>query len=218
MVPRVGPVCLAVLLVLAGCTGSPSAESGVTETTATATTTVTPTTATRVTPDATTTANPTRTERPANATLDADELSAADRELLRRAVENGSVRVTRSNLTGRLTPDRDHRYARFDGTLYELSWQYGGFYGKYGLQNATRIRPSTVEPSDEVVAYENLTADARRLFDAARSGNESEMYGPDAFPDRLRSDYVTDDGDYYALEVVVGDYIVYRLSVTEVES
>jgi hypothetical protein len=87
------------------------------------------------------------------------------------------------------------------------------------LENATVVNSSTVESESGVVAYGNLTADARRLFDAARSGTESEGYSQATFPNQfLNHGYVKYDGDYYALEVEVGDYIVYRLSLTPVES
>ena len=216
MVSRAGPLCLAFVLVLAGCAGvsSPGSEPATTDTTETAAPT-----ATNDTADPPTVADGPATTTSVPPTLEFEALSAVDRELLRRAVENGSVRVTRSNASGRVTPETDGWRVRYRGTLYRLSWQYGGFYGEYRLHDATEVNASTVEPSTGVVAYGNLTPDARRLFDAARSGNESETYAPDAFPDQLRNNgYVTRGGDYYALEVMVGDYIVYRLSLVEVES
>jgi hypothetical protein len=216
MVSRFAPLSLVLLLVLAGCTGSVSPEAGTTPTSVTETTTTTATTTNDAT--ATPTASSTTT-RPAHATLDAADLTAFEREVLGRAVETGSVRVAQSNLTGQLTPDKDGWYVRFDGTLYKMSWQYGGFYGRYYLENATEVPASSVDSSDSVVAYENVTADARDLFDAARSGEESEAYDHDDFPDQFRENsYVRYGGDYYALEVVVADYIVYRISVLEVES
>lgn len=215
MVSRFAPLCLAVLLILAGCTGSFSSETGTTESPATETTTATATT----TDDTTATVASSTTARPAHATLDADDLSAFERELLRQAVENGSVEVTRSNLTGQLTPGKDGWYARLDGELYELSLQPEGFHGVYSLGNATVVNASAVDSSDDVVAYGNLTSDARDLFDAARSGEGTETYGAKAFPDQLRDNsYVTYEGEHYALRLAVGDYVVYRLSVTEVES
>lgn len=206
MALRLGPLCLAALLVLAGCSGSPAPEDAGTTTATTVSTTS----------DLTSLPSTTTTVRTA---LDAGELSAADRDLLRRAVENGSVRATRSNLTGRLTPETDGWRVRYRGTAYELSWQREGLRGVYHLDDATRVNASAAESADGVVAYENLTADARQLFDAARSGAESGTRGREAFPDQLRDHrYVTDDGDYYELRVTVGDYIVYRLSLTTVES
>jgi len=212
MVSRFAPLSLVLLLVLAGCTGSVSPEAGTTPTSVTETTTTTD--------DATATPTASSTTAgPAHATLDAADLTAFEREVLGRAVETGSVRVAQSNLTGQLTPDTDGWYVRFDGTLYEMSWQYDGFYGRYYLENATEVPASSVDSSDSVVAYENVTADARDLFDAARSGEESEAYDHDDFPDQFRENsYVRYGGDYYALEVVVADYIVYRISVSEVES
>lgn len=215
MVSRFAPLCLVALLVLAGCTGSFSSEAGTTQTPVTEMPTATATT----TDDTTTTVASSTTTRPAHATLDADDLSEFERELLRRAVENGSVEVTRSNLTRELTPDKDGWYARLDGELYELSLQPDGFRGVYRLGNATVVNASAVDSSDGVVAYENLTPDARGLFDAARSGERTETHGAKAFPDQLRDNrYVTYEGEYYALRLIVGDYVVYRLSVTEVES
>ncbi|MFC4450923.1 hypothetical protein [Halorussus aquaticus] len=219
---RVGSVCLAVLLVLAGCSGSspPGAESAATADPTTRTAVTAESTATPDTPTATRDLSAASTTTlPTRATLSAADLSASERDLLRRAVENESVRVMRSNLTGELTPDTDGWYARYRGTLYELSWERGGFYGEYHLGNATVVNASSVESSDGVVAYENLTADARDLFEAARAKAEIEGYGVKAFPDQLRSNrYVTYEGDYYELRLAVADYIFYRLSVEEVES
>lgn len=215
MVSRFAPLPLVLLLVLAGCTGSVSPEAGTTPTSAVETTTATATTEDTTTMPVVSST----TTRPAHATLDDDDLSAFERELLRRAVENGSVRVTRSNLTGQLTPEKDGWYARLDDTLYELSWHPDGFRGVYSLGNATVVNVSAVDSSDDVVAYEDLTPDARDLFDAARSGAATETYGAKAFPDQLRDNsYVTYEGEYYALRLTVGDYLVYRLSVAEVES
>ncbi|WP_435176724.1 hypothetical protein [Halorussus sp. AFM4] len=214
MVPRAGPLCLALALVLAGCAGvAPGGEQTTTDPTETATPT-----ATTATVDASTVADgPATTAMPP--TLESAALSAVDRELLGRAVGNDSVRVTRTNATGRVTPETDGWRVRYRGTLYRLSWQYGGLYGEYRLHDATEVNASTVDPSTGVVAYANLTPDARRLFDAALAGNESELSAPGAFPDQLRDNgYVTRGGDYYALEVAVADHVVYRLSLVEVES
>ncbi|NEU55545.1 hypothetical protein [Halorussus sp. MSC15.2] len=212
---RVSSVCLAVLLVLAGCSGSPPPDAA-------STTTADPTAGTAATAESPTTrdaSTASTTTLPTRATLSAADLSASERDLLRRAVENESVRVTRSNLTGELTPDTDGWYARYRGTLYELSWERGGFYGEYHLGNATVVNASSVESSDGVVAYENLTADARELFEAARAKEDVEGYGAEAFPDQLRSNrYVTYEGEYYELRLAVADYVAYRLSVEDVES
>lgn len=216
MVSRVASLCFAVLLLLAGCAGTQPSAVGTSDSNAETTTTPTPepttTTATTTTNRAGTTTSPT------HATLDAEELSISDHELLGQAVENGSVQV-RPNRSGRLTPDTDGWHARYGGTLYELSWQPAGFRGEYHLESVTKVNSSAVDSAGGGIAYTNLSADARQLFDLARAGNESEGRGAELFPDQFREyAYVKDNGDYYALEIVVGDFIVYRLSVTEVES
>lgn len=216
-----GPVLLAVLLVLAGCAGAPAADPATPESETTTTTPATSAaTSSATTSEATSSGGTTTTTTYAGlTTIDADDLSPSERELLRRAVENGSVTVTRANLSDQLTPDTDGWTVRYRGTRYELSWQYEGLRGEYHLDDATRVNASAVEPSDGVIAYENLTADARQLFDAARSGNDTGSYGARAFPDQLRDNrYVTYDGEYYGLHLHVGDYVVLRLTVTEVSS
>lgn len=216
MVSRAGPCCLALVLILAGCAGvgSPGSDPTPTDTTETAA----PTAAT-ATVDTPTVSDGPATTTPVPPTLESAELTAADRELLRRAVENGSVRVRRANASGRVTPETDGWRVRYRGTLYRLSWRYDGLYGEYQLYDVTEVNASAVDPSTGVVAYANLTPDARRLFDAARAGDGSELSAADAFPDQLRNNgYVTRGGDYYELQVMVGDSIVYRLSLAEIES
>lgn len=218
MVSHSGSLCVAVLLILAGCSGTPAPEAGTTATPTTATTTATATAATtaKATSATTTTSS---TARATRADLDAEDLSASERELLRRAVENGSVTVSRWNLSGRLTPETDGWEVRYRGTLYELSWRHEGIRGEYHLENASVVNASAVEASHGAISYENLTPEARELFDVARSGNDTDSYGAKAFPDQLREHgYVIYDGDYYELRMTVGDYVVYRLSVTEIGS
>lgn len=216
MVSRAGPCCLAVVLLLAGCAGVGFPGSDATPTVTTGTPTPTATTAAV---DTSTVADDPATTTPVPRTLESGELTPADRELLRRAVESGSVRVRRTDASGRVTPETDGWRVRYRGTLYRLSWQNDGLYGEYELHDVAEVNASAVDASTGVVAYANLTPDARRLFDAARAGNESEMDTSNAFPDRLRDNgYVRRGGDYYALEVAVADRIVYRLSLVEVES
>lgn len=228
MVLRPGPLCVAALLVLAGCSGIPGAETPTAETpehettasTVGGTTNPDASTSDATALDATTTAStPSSTTRVPRANLDAKDLSRSDRELLRRAVENGSIRVTRANLSGDLTPDTDGWEVRYRGALYRLSWERTGLRGEYHLESARVVNDSAVDGSRDAIAYDNLTAEARELFDAARSGNDTDSYGADAFPDQLREHgYVIHDGDYYELRVTVGDYVLYRLTVTEIES
>jgi hypothetical protein len=226
---RLRPALIAVLLVLAGCSGAPG-DPATTPESDTTTATASTSTFSTANPSATESAEPTSDATPSDATtatttgtelttLDAEDLSQSERDLLRQGVENGSVTVTRVNLSDQLTPDTDGWTVRYRGSRYELSWQYEGLRGEYHLDGATEVNTSAVEASDGVVASENLTADARELFDAARSGNETDSYGARAFPDQLRDNrYVTYEGEHYALEIVVGDYVVYRLSVTAVGS
>jgi len=214
MSPRASSVCLAVLLILAGCTGSFSLMDE--------TTTDTTTTETTQTSDATTTATTvtaSTTTLHARTTLSPEDLTAADRDLLGRAIENRPVTVWRLNRTGELTPDTDGWHVRYRGMRYELSWERQGLRGKYAVESVTSVNASAVESSRGVVAYENLTADAREMFEAVQSGDETDEYGPGAFPDQFREyGYVAYDGKYYDLEVSVGDYVVYRFSVEAVES
>lgn len=224
MASSAGPLMFAVLLILAGCAGAPAADPATTpegDTTTTSSTSITTTaTSSATASDTTPSSEPTTTTASlGRTTIDADDLSRSERQLLREAVENGSVTVTRANLSDKLTPDTDGWTVRYRGTRYELSWQYEGFRGEYDLDGATEVNASAVEASDGVVAYENLTTDAQELFDVARSGNDTGSYGPNAFPDQLQNNrYVTYDGDHYALEIAVGDYVVYRLSVTVIDS
>lgn len=205
-------VCIAALLVLAGCAGSPSPEATISEKPTTEITTDS------VTATTTTSSTPTTTTISQAKILDYQNLGNKTQQALREALENGSVTVTRSSLSGKLSPDKDGWYVRHQGELYEMSWEHQGLRGEYQLRNATKVNASEINDTTAVIEYRNLSANAQQMFDTVRVGGETETYGANAFPNQFQNNrYVKYQGEYYELRVVVGDYITYRLSLREVE-
>ena len=207
---RFRPLCLAVLLVLAGCAGSPSPD---------ATTTGPPATETTATPVITTTtvdSPPTTTTISRAKILDYQNLQPHAQQTLRNAIENDSTTVTRSNLSGKLSPEKDGWYVRYRGERYRISLERRGLRGEYRLENATRVNASAVEDRTAVVTYRNLSARAQQLFDTVRTGGDTDTLRAN-FPSQLRTNrYVTYQGEYYELRTIVGDYITYRLVLVKV--
>lgn len=197
------PLALVALVVLAGCAGlsgaggtSPTAEES----------TTTPGLAESQT-----------TTVPTPEAIDYRSLPNGTRQPVRKAVEDGSVTTDRMELDG-LEPGEPTRL-RYEGTLYRLSWGHAGLRAEYTLHRVEPANASAVEPSDDVVAYENLSPAARRLFDDAMTGAPSEQYGPSGFPEELmRIDFVEYRGTHYRPLVVVADIPQVTIEAEPVDS
>lgn len=208
---RFSPLCVVVLLLLSGCAGSPSPDAKTT------TTPLTDTTANPLSETTTSASTPTTTTILQAMILDYHDLEEPTQQTLQEVIENGSMTITRANLTGELSTDKDGWYVRHRGKLYKISLKYRGFRGEYNLENATKINSSTIEDSTAVIEYRNLSEHAQQLFDVARTDGETRTYGAKAFPDQLQTNrYMKYQGEYYELRIVVGDYTTYRLSLKRV--
>lgn len=160
-------------------------------------------------PTATSTGSPTHPGSGA-IVVDFADLPEETRPVVLTAVETGSVTAVAGELEG-LEP-RETTHLRYDGTRYALSWRRGGYRAEYSLNEVEPANASTVEPGDDVAAYEDLSEDGQRLFDAALAGEPSGSYNSTAFPGELTHvDYVVHEGTHYRLLVVVADVPEVRL-------
>jgi len=175
------------LLLAAGCLGTPGTDD----------------------PASTSTGTPTP-PGPDAVVVDFADLPEETRPVVLTVVETGSVTTVAGKLEG-LEP-RETTHLRHDGTLYALSWRRGGYRAEYSLNEVEPANASTVEPGDDVAAYEDLSEDGQRLFDAALAGEPSGSYNSTAFPGELTHvDYVVFEGTHYRLLVVVADVPEVRL-------
>lgn len=204
---RLAILSVAALVVFAGCGGldapgttSPQTSPGTTPPTTTVSQTATPGTTTIA----------------AGAIRDYQALSNASRSYARTAIEDGQVTAPRENFSGDLAPGMEWSHLRYEGAVYELSWERG-MVAKYKLARVPRVNASEVENASDVVADSNLTTRAEQLFTAVRSGNQSRWFESGAFPDQFRSNlFVKQQGAYYRIVVYTADVEVFRLSATQV--
>jgi hypothetical protein len=198
-------LCLALLVALAGCSGGPAA-SGTTDT-STSTTTV-PTT------DATTTGSPTTTVP--GPPVHSYETLHDSGAVVRSAIENGSVAVTKGQLTGVLSPPSGIVSVRYQGTVYDVSWEREGLMATYELGRVPTVEPSEVDDSSAVVSYSELSGRAQQMFTDARTGNETRRYAKNDFPERFQSsDFVTYRDAYYRVVVFTSEHARYQVTATE---
>lgn len=217
-------IALALLLVLAGCTGvGGPGQPAATESPPSAT----PTTA-DPTPTATHTETnePTPTDATSGNTVEYSDLSETQQRAFDEAIANGSAEFAPPSIRespyveGRLFDEDDLgrlRAAEFvvkDGAYYRLSLEMGRLIASYGLQ-ATESDPSE---NATVVPLGDLSADAR---EPVRRAIENGSYGTQpgrwsSLPQGLDdADYVRYNGSHYEISAIVGDYWVQSLSVIE---
>lgn len=131
------------------------------------------------------------------------------------AIEHGEATALRTNLNDDLAPGMNWSTLQYQGTAYNVSWEFVGAVARYKLANGSRVNASEVENTSAVVAYNNLSERAQRLFTDAQAGNESAWYGSETFPDQFQDyRFVEYQGDYYRLLVYTGEFEQYRLSAT----
>lgn len=143
-----------------------------------------------------------------------EDLTGERKAFVDRILDDGSVRTARP-------PDpfapNERQYVTYRDTRYVLAWEQRGLVAEYSLDLADPSSDAAIGANDSVVAYRNLSEDARRVFRAARNGTR-DAYRADAFPDDLReSDYVAFRGSYYGIGVVVADLIEWDVSLHEVD-
>ncbi|GGN26379.1 hypothetical protein GCM10009021_30870 [Halarchaeum nitratireducens] len=106
---------------------------------------------------------------------------------------------------------------RYQGTVYNLSWQRIGLVAQYKMSHTAHVNASEIGNDSEVITYENLSDRAQRFFTEARAGNESAWYDREAFPNEFHDYHLVEYQDeYYRVIVYTGDFEKYRLSATPV--
>lgn len=208
-------VALAVLLLLAGCSGG----VGTPETDASGTPTETQTPTER----ATATPSPTSTVEPASV-VEYEELTGKQQDAFREAIDGEVSFVPNTSYVNdsagyaaeQVDPFVEHEYVRYDGDRYRISTNPGKLYASY------QIRTSVGDPGEDatVVAFENLPDSVR---DEVRTAiTEGEYYAPlgkwDSLPESLQNaDYVRYDDETYEMSYIVGDAPATVVSVEKVE-
>ncbi|MGB9986279.1 hypothetical protein [Salarchaeum japonicum] len=204
MKSRLAVLGVAALVAFAGCSGIGS--SG--------------TTSPQPTPDTTDVTDTTTPSQTDTTTQEAEprefqSLSNASQAFAMEAIEDGEATALRTNLNDDLAPGMNWSTLQYQGTVYNVSWEFVGAVAQYKLANGSRVNASEVENTSTVVAYSNLSERAQRLFTDAQTGNESAWYGSETFPDRFQNyRFVEYQGDYYRILVYTGEFEQYRLSAT----
>lgn len=203
-----GPAALlAMVVLLAGCLGSPGPAA---DGTAATTTPESPTTNT------TTTETTTSTVSVDGEIVPYTELSAEQQAVFDELLENGSVEGP---------PPEFHdlsegiEYVRHEGTVYHIVVEgQTGHIAQYHLDVDRRLDESELGDDRQVKNASALDPAAREIFLDAIAGNDSEEpYGPDEFPEVFGEGYVFHhNGTYYDLEVAHGDIWVYEISIEAV--
>jgi hypothetical protein len=175
------------------------------------------------TPDATATQSGTptagtQTTIPDAAIRDYDTLSDTSQSHAKLAIEQGSVTAARDRFTDDFGPGADWSYLRYGGTIYELSWTRG-MVAEYRLGRLPQVNASEVEPADDTIEYRNLTTEARELFAAVRSGDQTQRLTSERFPDQLRHNrFVAYQDNYYRIVYYTVDVPVYTLTATPADA
>ena len=196
---------LVLLVALAGCSGGPAASG----TADTSTSTTVPTT------DATTTGSSTTTI-PGASVHSYETLHDSASAVVRSAIENGSVAVTKGQLTGVLSAPSGTAYVRYQGTVYDVSWEREGLMATYELGRVPMVETSEVDDSSTVVSYSELSGRAQQMFTDARTGNETRQYAKNDFPEQFwSSDFVTYQGNYHRVVVFTYEHARYQVTATE---
>lgn len=201
MSTRFALVSVAVLALFAGCggLGSPGASSTQATTGVTNTTTV----------------SQMNTTSQAVEPREFQTLSNASQGLALEAIENGEATALRTNLSGDLRPRMNWSQLRYQGTVYDLSWQRVGLVAQYKMSHTSHVSASEIENVSDGIAYGNLSDRAQRFFTEARAGNESAWYSREAFPAEFHDHHLVKyQREYYRVIVYTGDFEQYRLSAT----
>ena len=151
--------------------------------------------------------------------VDYRDLPNGTKRLVRIALENGSVRRDYDEFDGLSpAPDDADEYLRYDGTTYAIEWRRH-MRAEYDLESVEPTNDTEAVRNATVVAYENLSASGRRLFDRVRiEGAGSGAYDLEAFPDALRLNaYVAYEGRYYRTVVLHSDIPVWELRLRPVD-
>jgi hypothetical protein len=204
---------VALLVAVAGCGAVAPPDSGSTEgpvqstasdVTETQSGTTTPGTATTTIPEA--------------AIRDYGSLSDTSQSHAKFAIEQGSLTAARDRFTDDFGPGAEWSHLRYDGTVYDLSWSRG-MVAEYRLARLPRVNASEVETTEDTIDYRNLTTEARELFTAVRSGDQTQWFTSERFPDQFRHNrFVAYQDNYYRIVYYTADVPVYTLTATPADA
>lgn len=111
---------------------------------------------------------------------------------------------------------RNHEYVRKNGSHYRLSWEGGALLASYGIEAVEQRPPENAT----VAALENLSARVSEpVRTAIENGSHATPFGKwDALPEQLDGvDYVRDGETYYRVSIIVGDAWPEQLRAERVE-
>lgn len=215
----IGAAALAVLLLLAGCSGSvdtPGSEPR-------ETTTVSPTVNGTTSP-ATSTASPNTRTINQSRVIEFHELNDQQQSAFREALQGDATFVPNSSFIDEsegydvenITSFQTHDYVRHDGELYQIRLRQGELYASYAI----RASAGSPDDDDTVVAFDSLPEEIQDEVQTAIT--DGEYYAPmgkwQSLPEPLGdTDYVRYENQTYEMEYVVGDAWAEVLTVEKSE-
>jgi hypothetical protein len=113
---------------------------------------------------------------------------------------------------------RESNYIQYKGDLYKVTTEFAGrMVAEYVLYTSS-ISESEVDERSELIAFEELTTEAKAAFKHALSWGKYTTRG-ETLPEQLTEyRYVNHQRDYYRLMITVGDIPVWNVSAERVPS
>lgn len=134
------------------------------------------------------------------------DLSPASRQTFRQLVDNGSIQGACSEFPNELW---EAPAISYQNSLYAVEKeQTGQFIAEYSLETE-RIDESSIENESEVIVFEDLTQEAREVFESAPTRPTRERLPEQLYEHR----YVRYEGAHYELIIIHGDVIECELTV-----
>lgn len=134
------------------------------------------------------------------------DLSPASRQTFRQLVDNGSIQGVCSEFPNEFW---EAPAIRYQNILYAVEKeQTGRFIAEYSLETE-RIKESSIENESEVIAFEDLTQEARDVFESAPTRPTQERLPKQLYEHR----YARYEDDHYELIIIHGDLIECELTV-----
>lgn len=111
---------------------------------------------------------------------------------------------------------QNHEYVRKNGSYYQLSWDVGPTIATYNIQITEQQPPKNAT----VVALENLSSSVREpVQNAIQNGSYDTPFGKwDSYPASLENiEYIQSDGRSYKIDIIAGDFWGDQMSANLVE-
>lgn len=142
-----------------------------------------------------------------------EALSEKGKELFQTLLAEGSIKRPSDKIPSKLW---DAKYVRYEGTVYTISkTNTGRSIAEYTL-SVSSVTQSEVNES-ELVIYSNLSQEAKDAFKQALNEGTYTIRGED-LPGKLNdAKFVQYRGNYYELQITVGDIRVWKISVSKID-